>query len=566
MPLKPIYDKSPLTALTALPLRPAQAAVSCTAAAQLYALVKEARDQYACWEGAIRLGAALGCKEADIPAAARTRLYLSMQAEDGGLPLTPADAVCVMRAAMALYEMKAERPVIEQLLRFCGWLKANWESVMADRAVRTASADLMELLENIYRVTGKKPLLALCEKLRHEALDWSGVLHTFAVQRPMSRVTPAADLTAGMDAEDGSEAGFYTRQYLTCHAAKLADGARAATMNGLYSGNGMELTAAKTGWERISRYHGAVCGGLTADETVAGTSPAAAVDAVSLGAWAEAFAVQGQTGENAWAFDALDTLLCNGLPAAVSGDKLVPYQRVNGLEANCGTKDCYLTGDADAHVWAALARLSRGWAAALQSAVMTREDGFTVNLCVPGTYLLPVDGKACRVRIAGEHGAFTIVLDAKASVQAKVRVRIPVWTNDAAVSVNDEGADEGKPGAYLTIDRTWNPGDTIKVAFAQNLRTVEGHHQGAAVLLGATVLAVPASRDNWAYAIVGAPEMKDGVVTVPAAPVADWRCKGAVPADLPVLPRVTGETVRLTLKPYAETPCRIALLPKGRQA
>ena len=30
----------------------------------------------------------------------------------------------------------------------------------------------------------KKALLSLCDRLRQQAMDWSGVLHTFAVQRP----------------------------------------------------------------------------------------------------------------------------------------------------------------------------------------------------------------------------------------------------------------------------------------------------------------------------------------------------------------------------------------------
>ena len=560
MALKPIYEKSPLTVLKAAALRPGQVKMNNAVMEQLYAMLENARNEYAAWEGMIRLGAVLGKK--DVTAEKWTRQMLDMQKEDGSLPLTLPQALAVMRAAMALYEQTAERSLLEKIAAWCGCLAADWENVIACQEIRTTPADLMEMLVNLYRITGKKAVSNLCAKLRQEGMDWSGTLHTFSVQRPMSRVTPWADMEAGLAAEQGSEAGFYTRQYLTCHAENLADGMRSAQVNGLYSGNGMELSAGKTGWEKISRYHGALCGGITADETIAGTSPSAAVDAASLGAWAEAFAQQ----DAAWAFDALETLVENGLPAAVVEGKLVPFQRVNSLKVNAGTNDCYHVHDADApQVWRALARLSRGFAAAASTAVMSCKDGMEINLYMPGTYLVPVEGGACRVEIAGGDGKYTITMKAKQAFKAAIRIRVPAWTDDAYIEVNQDGGDEGRPGQYLTLERTWNPGDVIRAEFGLNLRTVAAHHQGAAVLLGAKVMAAKAEGDNWAVALCGEPEIKDGKVTAALAPVADWRKKGAVPADLPVLP-ACGEAVETELTPYAQTPCRIAMFPRGKQA
>ena len=48
--------------------------------------------------------------------------------------------------------------------------------------------------------------------------------------------------------------------------------------------------------------------------------------------------------------------------------------------------------------------------------------------------------------------------------------------------------------------------------------------------------------------------------------VPDWRKRGSLPADLPVLPHAEGECVKVELVPYAEAPCRIALFPKGDEA
>jgi len=560
MPLKPIYEKFPLVALKELPLRPGQVRIANDKMQQLYEMACSYDAQPAQLEGLFRMACVLKAKPMEEPVAGTILAFLEKQGEDGSLPVKVEEAVAVMRAALAMYELDARRPLLEKLVTWCAWLSENWESVLACNAVRIHPADLMELLQALYRVTGKKAILSLCDKLRQQAMDWSGILHTFAVQRPMNRVTSWQDMEAGLEAEDGSEAGFYTRQYLTCHGESLADGLRCAAMNGLFSGNGMELSAGKAGWEKISRYHGAVCGGVTADETIGGRSPSCAVDAASLGAWAEAFA--GHEAEATWAYEALETLLENGLPAVLHEGKLVPFQRVNSLAVNCGTKDCYHVHEGDEQAIRALNRLCRGYASAANSAVTVSQKGLSVNLYMPGRYAVPLAEGACVITISeGE-----IRLSARKPVKAALRLRIPAWTEDACITVNSEGGREGHAGTWLTIERTWQDGDVIKVDFARKITVDNGHHQSACVRYGAKVMAYVPANDAWNVALCGAPVLKEGQVVAAFKRVPDWRKRGGVPADLPVLPMVEGESFRAVLTPYAEAPCRIALFPKGDEA
>ena len=560
MPLKPIYEKSPLIALKELPLRPGQVRIVNDKMEQLYALANGCELKPALLEGLFRLACVLKSKPMEEPVAKAILALLEQQAEDGSLPLDVAESVAVMRGALAMYELDAKRPLLEKLVSWCAWLSENWETVMACNAVRTHSADLMELLQMLYRVTGKKAILALCDKLRQQSMDWSGILHTFAVQRPMNRVTACKDMEAGLEAEEGSEAGFYTRQYLTCHGESLADGVRCSTLNGLFSGNGMELSAGKTGWEKISRYHGAVCGGVTADETIGGRSPSCAVDAASLGAWAEAFA--GADHEETWAYEALENLLENGLSAALNEGLLIPFQRVNGLSANCGTKDCYHVHEGEEQVLRALNRLCRGYAKAACSAVTVSQHGLSVNLYIPGRYAVPLAEGTCVVTIEEDK----IKFNAKKPVKAALRLRIPAWTEDACITVNDEGGQEGRAGSWLTIERTWQDGDVVKADFAKKITVSNGHHQSAFVRYGAKVMAYVPADDVWNVALCGMPVLENGQVVAEFKRVPDWRKRGGIPMDLPVLPVVEGESFRAVLTPYDEAPCRIALFPKGDEA
>ena len=566
VPLKPIYGKAPLTSLNSLALRPGQVRMEGEKMAKLYALLNASgKDCAAAWEPAFRMACLLCKKPMEEPSAKWILACAESQQENGALPGSVMDALHAASAMMAVYAFRPDRALLEKLMRWCAWVGANWETVVSEREIRVNAADLTALLCEMYRITGKKALLKLVEQLRQAGMDWSSVLHTFSVQRPMKRVIRHDELESGMADENNHEAGFYTRQYLTCHGESLADGARAALESCVFSGNGQEATAVKTGWEKISRWHGAVCGGVTADETLGGQSPASAVDAAAIGAWAEVFASQ-LNHDAAWAGDALERLWYNAMPAAVLENGLVPFQRMNGLRANCGTRDCYDVHEGDAQAMRALVRLTRGFAAAAHAAVCSAEKGADINLCIPGSYALQLGGAAVRMAVTGKDGAYTVALSMKESTAAAIRIRVPAWTNDACISVNDEGGYEGKKNEYLTLERTWNDGDVIHVSFGREAEVIEGYHQSASVRWGEKIMVCPVTEDKWAYALAGQITERDGAVYAMVKHVPGWKAAHGVPADLPVLPETSGEAVEIELKPYAETPCRLSVLPRAQKA
>lgn len=560
--LKPIFDRSPLLSLTSLPLRPGQARAALPSAKALYDQTSAAEDRPALWEGVFRLACVVKAHPMDEPVVRWIGDAMAHQAEDGSLPGPVSDQVALLRAAWAMYEHDAKRPLLEKLTLWCGWACEHWDAVLNDRQVRVSPADLMELLLGLYRVTGKKPLLHLCERLRAEAMDWSGALHTFSVQRPLKRIIPWDELEKGMRDEDGIESGFYTRQYLTCHGETLADGLRSSLMSGLFSGSGTELSAPQVGWEKISRYHGAVCGGTTADETLGGASPSCAIDAAALGAWAESFAAAREQ----WAYDALDVLFHNGLPACVDHGNIIAFQRVNGLSDDCGTADCYhIDGGADLR---ALNRLCRGYAAAISSAVTPRPDGLSLNLYVPGRYAVPTEHGTLILNVAGSDGSWAVTVHARQPIKAVIRLRVPGWTDEAAVTVGGRDIGDDCVGMSIALDRTWQDGDLITVRFLSKPRVLEGYHQSTCVMLGNRVMALPATINTaWNAALCGAPALtEDGHVTVTLKRVPVWTRKDAVPVDLPVRPETEGEAFTARLAPYADTPSRIAVFPREKQA
>lgn len=561
MPLKPIFDKAPLTVMPAQPLRAGLVRSDNAAMVKLYALTADASEPVRL-EGAFRLACIVTAKPGEEPVAAKIRALLSTQKEDGSFALSFEDTIALLRAAWALYEYEARKPLLDHMARWCAYAAKNWDALMADDAIWAYSADLLELLENLYRVTGKAAVLSLCERAANQTMGWSSVLNTVSSQRPTGKSLTIDELRNGMSKETDTREGYYSRFARINHAESLADGARSTMAKGWYSGSATELNATRNGWERLYRHHGAVCGGLTSDEMLEGTSPAAAVSTAALGAWAEAFVAAAMNDQADWAFNALERMAFNAMPACIQDDKLLAFQRVNTLSGEDAEDDCFFVS-LD-HAERALTRLVRGYAALASAVVTARADGASVNLYIPGRYAVPVEDELLILSIGASAKGANITVHCKKEVKAALRLRMPAWSRTTEVTLN--GADhhlEVKAGV-MTFDRTWHDGDVISLTFEQTLSVETGHHQGKYVLCGPVLMAAPA-HEKWQAALVSAAQ-SDNRVVAELVPVQGWKQRGAKPADIPVLPEIDGDTFQQMLQPYAKTAARIALFPGRKQA
>lgn len=566
MPLKPIFDKAPLTAMTSQTLRAGMVRADHEKLQQLYRLI--AADQSpAALEGAFRLSCLLCAEPAEGEAAANIRRALSVQKEDGSFDLPLTDAVAVLRACWALYEYEARKPLLDHIARWCGWAAQHWEEIEADDEIWANPAELLELLEQLYRVTGKAALLTMVNRLSQQSMNWAGVLNTISSQRPTSRTITREELETCLSIEKGSREGYYTHFVRANSPEKLADGARACMARGWATGSATELNAARSGWEKLSRHHGAVCGGLTSDELLEGASPSAAVSAAAIGAWTEALCAAAADKGTGWMWDALERMAVNAIPAAIREAGVLPFQRVNGLAAAPAEADCFRV--AEDHAARALQRMARGCAALAHSAVMARPDGFSVNLYIPGRYQVPVGDGVLVLTLRESDGRCTIHVNCRQEVKATARLRVPEWTRNTEIAINGMESDAGRDcsAGSMNIERTWHDGDVITVTLEETLRVMEGHHQGRFVMKGAKLMALPVSGDGeWAKCLLGC-NLTDGAVVAQLDAVKDWKRKGDVPADVPVLPAPSGDApVQQKLVSYAQTEARIAFFPGRKQA
>lgn len=562
MPLKPIFDKAPLTAMNCQPLRAGLVRMESATMKKLYAMTANTNAPTDL-EGTFRLACIVTSKPDEEPVVARIRALLAAQEEDGSFALPFKDSVMLLRAAWALYEYEGRKPLLEHIARWCAFAVKNWDALMADESIWVFPADLLELLENLYRVTGKAAVLALCERVADQSMSWSGVLNTISSQRPTSKTVTSEELTGGLAREYGSREGYYTQFYRANHAESLADGARSAMAKGWYSGSATELNAARIGWERLSRHHGAICGGLTSDELLEGTSPSAAVSTAALGAWAEALCAAAMGDNAVWAFDALERMAFNAMPAALPGDKLLDFQRVNTLTADPSNADClHITPD---HATRAMTRLVRGYAALASAAVTAWQDGAGINLYMPGRYAIPVGDELLVLTVSANARGASISIHCRQATEAAIHLRMPAWSRCTDVTVNGADIQGDVIRSMMTISRSWNDGDVISVTFEQNLTVADGHHQGKYVLCGPVLMALPVEGNAWKQALVSA-SISENRITATLDEVKEWKSRAELPGDVPVLPDTANAPQTFSLMPYARTAARIALFPGRKKA
>jgi DUF1680 family protein len=118
-------------------------------------------------------------------------------------------------------------------------------------------------------------------------------------------------------------------------------------------------------------------------------------------------------------------------------------------------------------------------------------DGLYVNLYEPSSIRWSQDGTEIRAVLSGSFPSSPDVkleLTLSQSVRTKIRVRVPTWaTGPMQMHVNDEAVVSGKPGSYVTLDRKWSTGDSVRFMLPMELKLtrytglddIQGHERFA---------------------------------------------------------------------------------------
>lgn len=153
-----------------------------------------------------------------------------------------------------------------------------------------------------------------------------------------------------------------------------------------------------------------------------------------------------------------------------------------------------------------------------------------------------------------ESGDFLLHVEPAHNMHFPLRLRVPEWTNRFTVDIGGSHLN-GKPGDYLTLNREWRPGDTIKISIDMTPRVISSPESPdqIAVQRGPQVLALSKALN---------PQLKDlAEAAIPAGGGSETKLpsfSGRLPMNWPgdqaydVMGEYGGKSQPFVLTPFAD--------------
>ncbi len=106
------------------------------------------------------------------------------------------------------------------------------------------------------------------------------------------------------------------------------------------------------------------------------------------------------------------------------------------------------------------------------------DDGLAMHLWIGGTLRREIAGTAIEIEVTTTlpwQGASALVLRGAGAVHFPLHLRIPGWCQGWMLRLNGEPLTAMPQRGYVTIDRTWQPGDRIEVSFDLPVERIHAH-------------------------------------------------------------------------------------------
>jgi len=360
----------------------------------------------------------------------------------GGPDLMP--NMSMLAALQCHYEATGDQRVINLMTRYFRWESAIPDKEFFSRGWQVPrGGDNMAGVYWLYNRTGEKWLLDLAEKLQRCGASW------------MKPVTG-------------------------CHNVDFSQGFRKPALFYPQSHDPEFLQASERNWESIFGIYGQVPGGLFGGDEFARpgyTDPRQAIETCGIVEMMKSeIILLGITGDPKWA-DRCENAAVNTLPAAMTADlKALRYlTSPNQVNSDRRSKAPELADGGPMQVMnpydhrCCQHNVGMGW------------PYFAENLwqATPGNGLAAIFYAACEVRAkvgSGTEvtikedttypfdGAVAFSLSMSSPAAFPLHLRVPAWCKHPDVTVNGKPlAVAGRPLSYIVIDRTWRPGDKVRL-------------------------------------------------------------------------------------------------------
>ena len=291
------------------------------------------------------------------------------------------------------------------------------------------------------------------------------------------------------------------------HVVNTTQGLKTPAVMYQVTGNDKDKTAMRAGIENYSIDHGRVDGLPNSDEAARENYPYRGTELCGV---SESILSQSITmrilGEG-WIGDNLESLAYNSLPAAYSPDlrNHTYFQAQNQVVLAHGTHD-FDQDHGDSIAFGAFSGFEccfpnghMGWPKFVQSMWMaTRDNGLAIVAYGPNTVTAKVaDGKTA-VFTQSTNYPFeeTVTLTYSGDTAAfPLKLRIPEWCEDWTIALNDQAVTGEVVNGYLTLNHTFQKGDTIEIEFPMEVELSTWYNNALSVKYGPLIFGVKVKED-----------------------------------------------------------------------
>ena len=393
----------------------------------------------------------------------------------------------MLKVLRSYYESTGDERIIDFMTRYFRYQLEMLPEQPLDSWSNWARARGGENQESVYWLynrTGDAFLLDLAEIIFDQTQDWT------------------SDFEAGMVSND----------YWFTHVVNVAMAVKQPALQSLQAKDPRYLNAVEHGLSALMEKHGQVHGLFSGDENLHGTDPTQGTELCAIVEFMYSLErLMKITGDVSY-IDHLEKVAYNALPTHIDDEFETRqyYQQANQVRLSLGTRNFITPHDGTDICYGILTgypccttNLHQGWPKYAQHLwLASRDGGLAALLYGPSEVTARVAG-GVEVRIREEttypfEETIRFVVETEVPVDFPLHLRIPAWTEQAQITINDEAWDSPDGGRIVRIARTWNDGDVISLGLPMKVVTRRGREEAISVQRGPLVyaVAVPGSRER----------------------------------------------------------------------
>jgi uncharacterized protein len=386
------------------------------------------------------------------------------------------------KVLMQYYEATGDSRALEVIIKYFryihdsppDWPHKDWRGV---RAMENAVTGYW-----LYRQTGEKWILETIESIQKNGADWTSYYEKFPW-----------DSASAVDKKiphDGTPAG------MTAHGV---NNAMAIKYPGLWyqqSKDARFKNAVFAGIEKYDKNHGQAGGKFSADEHLAGNSPAQGTELCTVVEYMysleELYAI---FGDNRLA-DRLELLTYNALPGATTPDFWShQYDQQSNQVLVSNIKRNWSSNFDDSNIYGfmpnfgcCLANMHQGWPKFVESMWMATNDNGLAIVAYGPSVVKAKTGKGNEVTITEEtdypfKGSVKLTISTAKPSRFPLYIRIPGWADSVTVKFKNKTAVVRGESQYMLSER-WKNGDQITIEIPMKMRTEKRYNNSVTLLRG----------------------------------------------------------------------------------